>query len=88
MIAGLIVILIVAIVSVFAIGTQTKLWHGHKDWKKSGEYAHKTFDTSAWLEKMGLSEDATEEEIIAAKKELWADKADFHKGSGKWCGKS
>ncbi len=39
---------------------------------------------------MGLTEDSTEEEIITAKKGLWADKADFHKGSGfhKGCSKS
>ncbi len=73
---GLFVILIVGIVSVFA--TQNKSWYGHTGWKKSGEYTHKNFeDKSAWFEKMGLSEDATEEEIIAAKKELWGqDKAD------------
>ena len=76
MIAGLIVILIVGVVSVYAIGTQNKSWY---DWKKSGEYTHKNFeDKSAWLEKMGLSSDATEAQIIEAKKELWGqNKADY-----------
>ena len=67
-IAGLIVILVVGIVSVFAIGD--KSWFGHKAWKKSGK--HLNFgDKSAWLEKMGLPSDATETQIIEAKKELW-----------------
>lgn len=76
---GLIVIVIVVIVSVFAIGTQNKLWYGHKGWKKSGEHTYNNFgDKSAWLEKLGLSDDATEAQIIAAKKEIWMqDKADY-----------
>ena len=77
-IAGLIVILIVGLVSVFAIGTQNGSWYGHKGWKKSGEHTYKDFDKSAWLEKMGLSSDATETQIIEAKKELWGQsKADY-----------
>ena len=77
LIAGLIVILIAGIVSVFAIGVQDKLY-GHKAWKKSGEYTDKNFeDQSAWLEKLGLSSDATEAQIIAAKKEIWGHKADY-----------
>ena len=76
--AGLIVILIVGLVSVFAIGTQ-KSWYGHKGWKKSGEHTYKNFeDKSAWLEKMELPSDATEDQIIAAKKEHWGEsKADY-----------
>ena len=75
-IAGLIVILLVGVVSVLAIGTQNKLWYGHKDWKKSG-HIYKDFDKSAWLEKIGLTSDATETQIIEAKKELWGQsKAD------------
>ena len=78
-ITGLIVILIVGVVSVFAIETQNKSWYGHNGWKKSGECTCKNFeDKSAWLEKMGLSSDATETQIIEAKKELWGqDKADY-----------
>ncbi len=78
-VAGLIVILIVVVVSVFVIGTQNKLWYGHKGWKKSGEHTYTNFgDKSAWLEKLGLSDDATEAQIIAAKKEIWMqDKADY-----------
>jgi len=68
--AGLAVVLIIGLVSVFAIGTQ-KSWYGHKAWKKSGEHNFKDFDMSAWLEKMGLPADASEEEIIEAKKALW-----------------
>ncbi len=78
MIAGLIIILVVGLVSVFAIGTQNKSWYGHKGWKKSGEHSYKNFeDKSAWLEKLGLPSDATEAQIIEAKKELWGQgKAD------------
>ena len=93
--AGIIVILIVGIVSVFA--TQDKSWFGHKGWKK---HHYKNFgDKSAWLDKMGLPADATKAQIIEAKKELWGEKAGykenkfhskkkdfgFHKGL---CGKS
>lgn len=72
MIVGLIIILMVGIVSVFAIGTQNKSRYGHKGWKKNGEHAYKIFeDKSAWLEKMRLPSDATPTQIIEAKKELW-----------------
>ena len=84
-IAGLILILIVGVVSVFAMGTHSKSWYGHKSWKKSGEHIYKDFDKSAWLEKMGLPSDATEDQIIESKKELFG-KDNFHKGS--WCDKS
>ena len=71
-IIGLIVIFIVGLISVFAVGTQTKSWYGRKGWKGGGEHAYKDFgDKSAWLEKLGLSSDATETQIIEAKKELW-----------------
>ena len=78
-IAGLIVIIIVGVASVFAIGIQNKSWYGHKDCKKSGEHTCNNFeDKSAWLEKMGLSSDATEAQIIEAKKEIWGqDKEDY-----------
>ena len=126
MIVGLIIILVVGIVSVFAIETQNKSWYGHKGWKKSGEHAYKNFeDKSAWLEKMGLPSDATKTQIIEAKKERWGqgkaghmynireklglsddasdeevqevlkkwkEEKNFHKGSGlhkgSWCDKS
>ncbi len=78
MIAGLIIILVVGIVSVFAIGTQNKSWYGHKGWKKSGEHTYENFgDKSAWLEKLGLPSDATETQIMEAKKEYFGQgKAD------------
>ena len=75
-IVGIIVILIVGIVSVFA--TQDKSWFGHKGWKKCGKCSYKNFGyKSAWLEKMGLPADATEAQIIEAKKELWGEKEDY-----------
>jgi hypothetical protein len=69
-----IVIFLIGTVSVFASGSQTKIWghHNYGDCEKNAEYSHKNFeDKSAWFEKMGLSEDATDEEIIAVKKEYW-----------------
>ena len=79
MIIGLIAILIVGLVSVFAIGTHNKSQYGHWGLKKCGDCTHKNFeDKGAWLEKMGLPSDATEAQIIEAKKELWGkDKADY-----------
>lgn len=86
-IAGIIVILAIGMFSVFA--TQDS-WFGHKGWKKCGTCSYKNLegcpykdfgDKSAWLEKMGLSPDATDAEIIAAKKSLWTqDKADYMTG--------
>lgn len=77
-IIGLIVILIVAVVSVFAMG-HTNLWYGHNDKKKCGECANKNFEyKSDWLERMGLPSDSTYAQIISAKKENWMqDSADY-----------
>ena len=69
-----IVILLIGAVSVLASDSQTKTWgpHNHGGCEKSAEYSHKNFeDKSAWFEKMSLSEEATDEEIIAVKKEYW-----------------
>lgn len=78
-IAVLIFILVIGVVSVFAIGSKDKSWYGHKDWKKSGIYFHKNFeDKSVWLEKLGLPSDATYDQIIAAKKEKWMNGKENH----------
>ncbi|MBW2985099.1 hypothetical protein KY313_00385 [Candidatus Woesearchaeota archaeon] len=67
---GLLGILIIGVVSVFAIGSQNK--YDYKGWKKFGDYTHKNFyDKSAWLEKLGLPSDATKDQIMEAKKEHW-----------------
>ena len=71
---ALAIVLIVGVVFVFA---QNKSWYGHKGWKKGGEH---NFDKSVWLEKLGLDPDASEEEIIEAKKALW--------GKEEWQGKA
>ena len=67
------IFLIIGIITILIVGlsfvTAQNKWHGfkkngyHKDWT-----GHKNFDKSAWLEKMGLPADATDDEIIAAKK--------------------
>lgn len=67
MVLGVIILLVFGIVSVFATGSQNKLWGHHKNFEGKG----------AWLEKIGLSEDATDEEIIAIKKEMWADNKNY-----------
>jgi len=56
-IAGVILFLVVGIVSVVAMGQEP--------------YGHPYADKSAWLEKMGLPADATHEQIIDAKKDMW-----------------
>ena len=61
------IILVIGIASVFATTSGDKFWKHHKD----GNY---NYDKSAWLEKIGLHLDSTDEEIIAAKKQIWADK--------------
>lgn len=58
---GIIALLTIGIASVFVIGSSDKF---HKKWIG----IHKNFDKSVWLEKLGLSEDASEEEIWEAKK--------------------
>jgi|TARA_B100001971_G_C17843645_1_gene359883 hypothetical protein len=79
LIAGMIVILVVGLVSVFAMGHQDKSWYGSKDWKKSGNHHYKNFgDKTSWLEKMGLPLDATDAQIIEAKKELWGQSKSDH----------
>jgi hypothetical protein len=77
MIIGLIVILVVGIVSVFATGDYGKSWYGHKGWKGMGKHSSHHGDKSGWLEKMGLPGDASHEEIIEAKKNLqWGGHGD------------
>ena len=67
---GLLGILIIGVVSVFAVGAQNK--YHYKDWKKFGEHTYKNFyDKNAWLEKLGLPLDATKDQIMEAKKEQW-----------------
>ena len=80
-IVGLVALLIIGIVSVFATGTGDKSWFGHKGWKSSGEHFYKNFgDKSLWLEKLGLPSDATEEQIQEAIKEQWEQrKAEYNK---------
>ena len=72
LIIGLIVLFVVGILSVFATGDNG---FGHKSWKKSGDF-HKKFDQSKWLDKLGLPDDATDDEI----KEAFKSKFSKHKG--------
>jgi len=63
----LILVLIIGLTSVFVIGTQ-KSEHSHKKCGSCKNFA----DRSVWLEKVGLPTDATTEQIINFKKEIWA----------------
>jgi 1,2-phenylacetyl-CoA epoxidase catalytic subunit len=62
------IILLVGLVSVFA--TQNGSWYRHS-WKNGGKYIH---SEGAWLEKLGLPADATEAQIMEAKKVMWGNK--------------
>ncbi len=62
LIIGIIVLLVVGIVTVFAMGDK---WHGDKSWKKGWHYKE-VGDKSAWFEKFGISPDATKEEMMEA----------------------
>jgi len=75
---GLILLLIIGLVSVFVSGTQNKSSYGHYGWKNGGGCNYNNVDKSAWLEKLGLTSDATDEEIIEAKKELFGQHKTNH----------
>ena len=66
MVIAIIALLTIGIASVCVIGSSDDF---HKKWIG----IHKNFDKSAWLEKLGLSEDASDEEIWEAKKSKWGD---------------
>ena len=77
--AGLVALLIIGIVSVFAIGTEEKSWFSHKGWKSSENHMYKNFgDKSSWLEKLGLPSDATETQIQEVLKEQWEQRKAKH----------
>jgi len=63
---GIIALLTIGIASVFVFGSSDNF---HKNWIGK----HKFFDKSAWIDKLGLPEDASEEEIWEAKKSKWED---------------
>ncbi len=66
LIAGLIALLIVGVVSVFAMGMYDKSGYGH--WKMS-KFSHKNFgDKGAWSEKLDIPSDATKAQIKEALK--------------------
>jgi hypothetical protein len=67
-IAILLLVMLIGVVSVFA--TSGRQWHGNKTWKSDG--FHQGFDKSSFLEKLGLSEDATDEEVKEALK-VWKE---------------
>jgi len=67
MVLGIIAILTISIISVFVIGSSDKF---HKKWMG----IHKNFDKSAWLDKLGIPEDASQEEIWETKKLKWGER--------------
>ena len=76
---GLVGLLIIGIVSVFATGTEDKSWFGHKGWLGSGKHFYKNFgDKSSWLEKLGLPSDSTETQVQEALKEQWEQRKADH----------
>ncbi len=82
LIIGAIALLVVGIASVFAMGDK---WHGDKSWKK-GWHHKEVGDKSAWFEKLGVSSDATKEEIMEAMHKWKTENKDFSKKSYKGCG--
>lgn len=75
MMIGLVTLLLIGIVSVFAIGIDDKSWFSYKGWKSNGKHFYKNFgNKSPWLEKLGLPSNATETQIQEALKEQWEQK--------------
>lgn len=79
-IIGLVTILVIGIISAFAMGTEDKSWFGHKGLKSSEKHFNKNLgDKSFWLEKLGLPADATKTQIQEALKEKWEEgKTGYH----------
>lgn len=76
----IIFILLLAVVSVLA--SYDMSWYVHKDWSASDKVwsmsdKHSFMGSdykSAWLEKVGLPEDASDAQILEFKKSLWEQK--------------
>lgn len=71
-IVGLIALVVMGVVSVFAIGAEDNTWFSHKGWKSSGKHLYENCgDKSSWSEKLGLPSNATETQIQEVLKEHW-----------------
>jgi len=67
-------LIVLGIIALLTIGLTSVLVIGSSDFHKKWIGKHKYFDKSVWLEKLGLSEDASEEEIWEAKKSKFGDR--------------